>query len=464
MPFDKFHEECGVIGIFNHPEASKLAYLGLHALQHRGQEGAGIVTSDGKKIRIERGMGLVSEIFTRERLNRLSGRAAMGHNRYSTAGESLLKNVQPLLVNYSLGQMSVAHNGNLLNAQYIKDQLEAYGSIFHTTSDTEVVVHLIAVSKYATLADRIVDALNRVKGAYSMLFMNEKEMIAVRDPRGIRPLVLGKMDEAYVVASETCAFDLIEAEYLREIKPGEMLIVNNEGAHSSFPFPRKERKACIFEHVYFARPDSVIFGNTVNTVRMNFGRALAREHPVEADVVVPVPDSGMPPSLGYAEESGIPFEPALIRNHYVGRTFIEPEHAIRHFGVKLKLNPVREALQGKRVILVDDSIVRGTTSRKIVKMVRDAGAREVHMRVSSPPTTHPCFYGIDTPTRKELIASSHTVEDIRRYITADSLGYLSVEKMMEAVPDQADGYCLACFSGKYAIRFPEIQRNQLELF
>ncbi len=464
MPFDKFHEECGVIGIFNHPEASNLAYLGLHALQHRGQEGAGIVSSDGKKLSIERGMGLVSEIFTRRRLKRLPGITAMGHNRYSTAGESHVKNVQPLLVNYSLGQVSVAHNGNLINAQYIKDQLEAYGSIFHTTSDTEVVIHLIAISKYATLADRIVDALSQVKGAYSMLFMSEKELIAVRDPRGIRPLVLGKLDGTYVVASETCAFDLIEAEYLREIEPGEMLIINNEGIHSTSPFAPAERKACIFEHVYFARPDSIIFGNTVNTVRKNFGRALAREHPVEADVVVPVPDSGMPPSLGYAEESGIPFELALIRNHYVGRTFIEPEHAIRHFGVKLKLNPVREALQGKRVILVDDSIVRGTTSRKIVKMVRDAGAREVHMRVSSPPTTHPCFYGIDTPTRNELIASSHTVEDIRRYITADSLGYLSVEKMMDAVPHCQDGYCLACFTGNYAIRFPEIQRNQLELF
>ncbi len=464
MPFDKFQEECGVIGIFNHPEASNLAYLGLHALQHRGQEGAGIVSSDGRKLNIERGMGLVSEIFTRSRLKRLPGKTAMGHNRYSTAGGSHLKNVQPLLVNYSLGQMSVAHNGNLINAQYIKDQLEAYGSIFHTTSDTEVVIQLIAISKYSTLADRIVDALSQVKGAYSMLFMNEKELIAVRDPRGIRPLVLGKLEETYIVASETCAFDLIEAEYLREIKPGEMLIINNEGLHSSFPFARMERKACIFEHIYFARPDSIIFGSTVNTVRKNFGRALAREHPVEADVVVPVPDSGMPPSLGYSEESGIPFELALIRNHYIGRTFIEPEHAIRHFGVKLKLNPVREALQGKRVILVDDSIVRGTTSRKIVKMVRDAGAREVHMRISSPPTTHPCFYGIDTPTRKELIASSHEVEDIRRYITADSLGYLSVEQMMEAVPSRKDGYCMACFTGSYPIRFPEIKRNQLELF
>jgi amidophosphoribosyltransferase len=461
---DKFHEECGVIGIFNHPEAANMTYLGLHALQHRGQEGAGIVTSDRQKLFIERGMGLVSEIFTRERLKRLPGSISIGHNRYSTAGGSHLKNVQPLLVNYSLGQMSVAHNGNLVNAQFIRDQLEAYGSIFHTTSDTEVVIHLIAVSKYPTLPDRIVDALGQVRGAYSMLFMNEKEIIAVRDPRGIRPLALGKLNDTYLVASETCAFDLIEAEYLREIEPGEMLIINEEGLHSSFPFVPAERKACIFEYVYFSRPDSIVFGETVNTVRMNFGRALAREHPCEADVVVPVPDSGMPPSLGYAEESGIPFELALIRNHYIGRTFIEPEHSIRHFGVKLKLNPVREALEGKRVVLVDDSIVRGTTSRKIVKMIRAAGAREVHMRISSPPTTHPCFYGIDTPTRKELIASSHQIEDIRRYITADSLGYLSVEKMMEAVPNRNDGYCLACFTGDYSIRFPEIKRNQLELF
>jgi len=463
MTPDKFHEECGVFGIFNHPEAANMTYLGLHALQHRGQEGAGIVSSDGDRLYVERDMGLVSEIFTRERIKRLPGTMAMGHNRYSTTGASHLKNVQPILVNYSLGQVCVAHNGNLVNAQLIKDQLEAYGSIFHTTSDTEVVVHLIAGSKFPRLPERIVGALNQVRGAYSMLFMNEQELIAVRDPRGIRPLVLGSMDGATVIASETCAFDLIEAQYVREIEPGEMLIVNREGIHSSFPFMRQERKCCIFEYIYFARPDSIVFGNTVNDVRKDFGRVLARKHPCDADIVVPVPDSGMPPSLGYAEESGIPFELALIRNHYIGRTFIEPEHAIRHFGVKLKLNPVRSALKGKRVVLVDDSIVRGTTSRKIVKMIRDCGAREIHMRISSPPTTHPCFYGIDTPTRKELIASSHSVDEICKYITADSLRYLSIEDMLEAVPDREKGFCMACFTGDYSIRFSEAKKDQLQL-
>jgi len=463
MTPDKFHEECGVFGIFNHPEAANMTYLGLHALQHRGQEGAGIVSSDGDRLYVERDMGLVSEIFTRERIKRLPGTMAMGHNRYSTTGGSHLKNVQPILVNYSLGQVCVAHNGNLVNAQLIKDQLEAYGSIFHTTSDTEVVVHLIAGSKFPRLPERIVGALNQVRGAYSMLFMNEQELIAVRDPRGIRPLVLGSMDGATVIASETCAFDLIEAQYVREIEAGEMLIVNREGIHSSFPFMRQERKCCIFEYIYFARPDSIVFGNTVNDVRKDFGRVLARKHPCDADIVVPVPDSGMPPSLGYAEESGIPFELALIRNHYIGRTFIEPEHAIRHFGVKLKLNPVRSALKGKRVVLVDDSIVRGTTSRKIVKMIRDCGAREIHMRISSPPTTHPCFYGIDTPTRKELIASSHSVDEICKYITADSLRYLSIEDMLEAVPDREKGFCMACFTGDYSIRFSEAKKDQLQL-
>jgi len=463
MTPDKFHEECGVFGIFNHPEAANMTYLGLHALQHRGQEGAGIVSSDGDRLYVERDMGLVSEIFTRERIKRLPGTMAMGHNRYSTTGASHLKNVQPILVNYSLGQVCVAHNGNLVNAQLIKDQLEAYGSIFHTTSDTEVVVHLIAGSKFPRLPERIVGALNQVRGAYSMLFMNEQELIAVRDPRGIRPLVLGSMDGATVIASETCAFDLIEAQYVREIEPGEMLIVNREMIHSSFPFMRQERKCCIFEYIYFARPDSIVFGNTVNDVRKDFGRVLARKHPCDADIVVPVPDSGMPPSLGYAEESGIPFELALIRNHYIGRTFIEPEHAIRHFGVKLKLNPVRSALKGKRVVLVDDSIVRGTTSRKIVKMIRDCGAREIHMRISSPPTTHPCFYGIDTPTRKELIASSHSVDEICKYITADSLRYLSIEDMLEAVPDREKGFCMACFTGDYSIRFSEAKKDQLQL-
>ncbi len=461
---DKFREECGVFGIYNHPEAANMTYLGLHGLQHRGQEGAGIVASDGQRLVAERDMGLVSEIFTRERIAKLPGPMAMGHNRYSTTGSSKLENVQPILVNYALGPMSVAHNGNLVNAQFIRDQLEAYGSIFHTTSDTEVVVHLIANSRFPTFEERIVDALSQIRGAYSMLFMNEDKLIAVRDPRGIRPLSLGIVDDAYVVASETCAFDLIEAEYIKEIEPGEMLVIDEHGLHSSFPFPKRDRKACIFEYIYFSRPDSIVFGQTVHTVRKEFGRLLALEHPCDADVVIPVPDSGMPPSLGYAEASGIPFELGLIRNHYVGRTFIEPEHSIRHFGVKLKLNPVREIIEGKRVVLVDDSIVRGTTSRKIVKMIRDAGAKEVHMRISSPPTTNPCYYGIDTPTRKELIASSHEVDEIRRYITADSLGYLSVETLLNAVADREEGYCLACFTGDYAIRFAKPRKEQLELF
>lgn len=464
MKPDTFHDECGVFGIFNHREAANMTYLGLHGLQHRGQEGAGIVSSDGQNIYAERDMGLVSEIFTRERINRLPGSMAMGHNRYSTTGASKLKNVQPLLVDYSLGQVSVAHNGNLVNSGFLKDQLEAYGSIFHTTSDTEVVVHLIAGSRYPKLTERIIDALGQVRGAYSMLFMSEKELIAVRDPRGIRPLVLGAVDGACVVASETSAFDLIEADYVREIEPGELLVINDHGLHSSFPFPPRERKSCIFEYVYFARPDSIVFGNTVNDVRKEFGRVLARKHPCDADVVVPVPDSGMPPSLGYAEASGIPYELALIRNHYIGRTFIEPEQSIRHFGVKLKLNPIKSALQGKRVVLVDDSIVRGTTSRKIVKMIRDAGAREVHMRISSPPTTHPCFYGVDTPTLKELIASSHTVEEICKYTTADSLAYLTIEEMMQAVPNQDRGFCMACFTGDYSIRFAVQKKDQLPLF
>jgi amidophosphoribosyltransferase len=465
MSLDKFNEECGVFGIFNHKEAANMTYLGLHALQHRGQEGAGIVSTEGQTLFVERGMGLVSEIFTRDRIARLPGTMAMGHNRYSTTGANKLKNVQPIVVDYSLGQMCVAHNGNLVNAKFLKDQLEAYGSIFHTTSDTEVVVHLIAGSRYPKFSERIIDALGQVRGAYSMLFMSEKELIAVRDPRGVRPLVLGAVDGAYVVASETSAFDLIQAEYVREVEPGEVLIINKDGIQSLFPFPARKRNGCIFEYIYFARPDSIVFGNTVNDVRKEFGRVLARKHPCNADVVVPVPDSGMPPSLGYAEESGIPFELALIRNHYVGRTFIEPEHSIRHFGVKLKLNPIKSALQGKRVVLVDDSIVRGTTSRKIIKMIREAGAKEVHMRISSPPTTHPCFYGIDTPTRKELIASSHDVDEICNYITADSLNYLTIEEMLDSVPNREQGFCKACFTGDYPIPFfMAAHKNQLQLF
>ncbi len=462
---DRFHDECGVFGIFGHPEAANLVYLGLYALQHRGQEGAGIVSSDGEILRIEKGLGLVSDIFSEENIAKLKGSAAIGHNRYSTTGASqIVENVQPLLVNYALGSLAVAHNGNLTNYGAIKDELEAYGSIFHTSVDSEIIVHLIAHSKSGSLSTRAVDALQKVEGAYSLLILSEQEMIGIRDPNGFRPLCLGMLDGAYVLSSETCALDLIEAQYIRDVEPGEVVIINKDGMKSYHPFPEARQSCCIFEFIYFARPDSYVFGENVNFVRKMMGKRLAGEHPVEADLVVPVPDSGVPAALGYAEESGISFDMGLIRNHYVGRTFIEPKANIRHFGVKIKLNPVRRLLEGKRVILVDDSIVRGTTSRKLVKMVRKAGAKEVHMRISSPPTTHPCFYGIDTPTRQELIASSHTVEEIRRYMTADSLGYLSLEGLLGVIPDSMNRFCTACFTGDYPIAFPENRMSQLGLF
>ncbi|MBI3392708.1 MAG: amidophosphoribosyltransferase [Nitrospirae bacterium] len=461
---DKFREECGIFGIYGHPEAANMAYLGLYALQHRGQEGAGIVSSDGKQLHIEKAMGLVADIFSTERLSRLPGALAIGHNRYSTAGGSSLKNVQPLLVNYALGGLALSHNGNLTNAGLIRDELEAYGAIFQSTSDTEAIVHLIAQSEAATLPERIVEALSKVEGAYSLLVMNEKTLIGVRDPHGFRPMCLGTLDGATILASETCALDLIEAEYIRDIEPGELIQIGPNGTLSIFPFPKVEPAHCVFEYIYFARPDSIVFGNTVNGIRKALGRQLARETGVEADVVIPVPDSGVPAALGYAEEARLPYENGLIRNHYVGRTFIEPQQTIRHFGVKIKLNPVREALAGKRVVVVDDSIVRGTTCKKIVKMIRQAGAKEIHVRISSPPTTHPCFYGIDTPTRQELIASSHSTEEIRRYITADSLGYISLEGVMSVVPNSANSFCAACFSGRYPVAFPWEADVQLGLF
>ncbi len=461
---DKFREECGIFGIYGHPEAANMAYLGLYSLQHRGQEGAGIVSSDGKQLHIEKAMGLVADIFSTERLSRLPGALAIGHNRYSTAGGSSLKNVQPLLVNYALGGLALSHNGNLTNAGLIRDELEAYGAIFQSTSDTEVIVHLIAQSDAATLPERIVEALSRVEGAYSLLVMNEKTLIGVRDPHGFRPMCLGTLDGAYILASETCALDLIEAEYIRDIEPGELIQIGPNGIESIFPFPKVEPAHCVFEYIYFARPDSMVFGNTVNGIRKALGRQLARETGVEADVVIPVPDSGVPAALGYAEEARLPYENGLIRNHYVGRTFIEPQQTIRHFGVKIKLNPVREALAGKRVVVVDDSIVRGTTCKKIVKMIRQAGAKEIHVRISSPPTTHPCFYGIDTPTRQELIAASHSTEEIRRYITADSLGYISLEGVMSVVPRSGNSFCAACFSGRYPVQFPWEADVQLGLF
>jgi amidophosphoribosyltransferase len=462
--FDKFNEECGVFGIYNHPEAANLTYLGLHQLQHRGQESAGLVTSDGMRMRVHLGMGLVSDVFNERVLAELPGCHAIGHVRYSTTGSSIIKNAQPLFVETGHGPIGFAHNGNIVNAPSLRSELEEAGSIFQSTMDTEVVAHLYARSKKTKLHERIVDGLCRVRGSYSLLALVETRLIAVRDPFGFRPLVLGRLRESYVVASETCALDLIDAEFIREIEPGEMLVISRKGLESFRPFPPVPPRQCIFEYIYFARPDSFIFGNQVYPIRKAFGHELAKESPVEADVVIPVPDSGIVAALGFSEESGIPFEMGLMRNHYVGRTFIEPEQSIRHFGVKLKLNPVRGVLEGKRVVVVDDSIVRGTTSRKIVKMIREAGAREVHMRISSPPTRHSCFFGIDTPTESQLIAATHAVEEINRFLTTDSLGYLSIEGMRRAVKDSSFVYCDACFSGNYPIRPDGTEGVQLGLF
>ncbi|HYX91570.1 MAG TPA: amidophosphoribosyltransferase, partial [Myxococcaceae bacterium] len=444
---------CGVFGIYGHDEASNLTYLGLHALQHRGQESAGIVSSSQGSLHSFRAMGLVADVCTADVLAELPGNAAIGHVRYSTAGVSQLKNAQPLYVRYQGGQLGVAHNGNLVNAQSLRDELESTGAIFQSDSDTEVLIHLIARSRESSFAARVVESLKRVEGAYSLLFLTDKQLVAVRDPRGFRPLVLGKLKGAWVLASETCALDLIEAEFIREVEPGELVMIDEHGLRSERPFAPRRLGRCVFEHVYFARPDSVLFGSSVFEVRKNLGRQLAREQPAEADLVIAVPDSGVPSALGYAQQSGIPFDVGLIRSHYVGRTFIEPQQSIRHFGVKLKLSAVRSVLQGKRVVVVDDSIVRGTTSRKIVKMLRAAGATEVHLRISSPPTRWPCYYGIDTPSRQELIASSHAIEEIARYVTADSVGYLSIEGLSAAVGDPNNQtFCNACFSGEYLTR------------
>jgi len=463
---DKYKDECGIFGIFGHPEAANMTYLGLYALQHRGQESAGIVSSSGSgQLHSHKAMGLVADIFREDVLRKLPGQAAIGHVRYSTTGDSHLKNAQPFVVDYSRGTIAVTHNGNLVNARILRDELEAYGSIFQSGTDTEVLVHLIAQSKANTLTDRIADSLKRVKGAYSLVFLTGDQMVAVRDPNGFRPLALGRLKDGWVVASETCAFDLIEAEYVRDIEPGEILLIDRHGPKSLRPFDKAPYTPCIFEFIYFARPDSNIFGANVYAVRKNFGRELATENPIDADIVIPVPDSGVPAAIGFAEESKIPFQMGLIRSHYVGRTFIEPKDAIRHFGVKIKLNAVKELLKGKKVVVIDDSIVRGTTSRKIVKMIRDAGAKEVHMRISSPPTTCPCFYGIDTPTKNELIASSHNVDEITKYITADTLRYLSIEGLYKAVADAGGSFCDACFTGKYPVEFPaEGREPQLALF
>lgn len=461
--FHDIHEECGVFGIYGHPEAANLTYLGLYALQHRGQEGAGICSSDGKQIFLEKSMGLIADIFSEKRLRRLPGHIAIGHNRYSTAGTSVLKNVQPIVANFALGTLAIAHNGNLVSASDLRDSLEDEGAIFQSSSDSEVIVHLIAHSKGNDFYERVAHAVSQISGSFSLLILREKELIAVRDPFGVRPLSLGMKDGAVVIASETCAFDLIGATYIRDIEPGEVLIVNEQGLESLKIFNSHRKAFCVFEFIYFSRPDSNIFGGqNVNEMRKEFGRQLARESRIDADLVIPVPDSGVPAAIGFSEESRIPFDFGLIRNHYVGRTFIEPKHSIRHFGVKIKLNPVRKLLEGKRLIVIDDSIVRGTTSKKIVKMLREGGgAKEVHVKISSPPTIGPCFYGIDTPTRRELIASTHLLDEIRKYVTADTLSYLSLEGLKKIVPD-SHNYCTACFDCDYPISFPGEHLKQME--
>ena len=458
--FDKFHEECGVFGVLGRSDAANLVYLGLYALQHRGQESAGIasVTPEGR-IASEKEMGYVADVFTHERLSRLPGDTALGHVRYSTAGGSMLCNAQPIVAMTSKGSIAVAHNGNLVNGDELRRHLESEGAIFNSMSDTEVIVHLIARSKEPDLERAFIDALSRVEGAYAVALLAPDRIYAARDPYGFRPLVLGRLDDdAWTISSETCAFDLIGATTEREIRAGEMIAIERIGGTPTVRVVREARAdreaRCIFEHVYFARPDSVVFGNNVAQVRQRIGANLAKEHPIDGDVVVPVPDSGVFAALGYALESGIPFQYGLVRNHSDGRTFIEPKQTIRNFGVKVKLNPVRELVAGKRVVLVDDSIVRGTTSKKIVRMLKQSGAAEVHMRISSPPTAWPCFYGIDTPERRDLIGSSHSVEQIRDFIEADSLGYLSEEGLLKAVENGDDPrrlYCTACFTGKYPV-------------
>jgi amidophosphoribosyltransferase len=454
-----FRDECGVFGIYGHDDAARLAYLGLYQLQHRGQESCGIVASDGL-LRSERAMGLVSEVFDEERLNRLPGTAAIGHTRYSTAGEVSVREAQPFLIACKHGQVAVCHNGNLPFATEERKRLERDGAIFSSTSDTEVILHRIARSRAESVEGAVPEVLCETEGAFSMLFLTPDALIAVRDPRGFRPLALGRLDGAWVVASETCAFDLIGATYVRDVEPGEMIVVTDAGLRSSFPLPERRHSFCVFEHVYFSRPDSIIYGRSVNESRHKMGKRLAVEQPADADLVVPVPDSGVAAAIGYAAESGINFRFGLVRNHYVGRTFIEPKQSIRSFGVRLKLNPVRDLISGRRVVLIDDSIVRGTTSKKIVRLVREAGAREVHVRISCPPTVSPCYYGVDTPDKEELIAARMSVGEVRDFIEADSLGYLSMEGMLEACGLPPDTSCVACWSGHYPTRINTAAETQ----
>ncbi len=461
---DKPKEECGVFGIYGVEHAANLTYLGLYALQHRGQESAGIASSDGHHIYRYAGMGRVVDVFKEHHIQNLTGHISIGHNRYSTTGSSFLRNAQPLRADSILGPIVVAHNGNLVNAGELRRLLESQGSIFQTSIDSEVIVHLMAHSGMTNFLEAMIHALRQIRGAYSLLVMNRDTIYAIRDQRGFRPLVLGQLNGAPVVASETCAFDIIDAEYVREIKPGEILEIGPRGIQSYFPFEKSDESLCIFEYIYFSRPDSIIFGKSVHEKRVSLGRFLAREAPVDADIVVPIPDSSKSAALGYARESGIPYELAMIRSHYIGRTFIEPSQKIRDFGAKIKYNVVESAVRGKRIILVDDSIMRGTTMRKIITMFRKKGAKEIHVRISSPPTKHPCYYGIDIPTHDELIASTNTIEEIRRYLDVESIAYMSVESMLAAVNMPACGFCTACFDGSYPLERDFCEGNQKYLF
>ncbi len=455
MDNDKFNDECGVFGIYGHPEAPALTRLGLYALQHRGQESAGIATADGERLRLTRAMGQVSEAFDERFLNSMTGDVAVGHVRYSTAGDSRIVNAQPLLIDCVHGEIALCHNGNLVNAAELRSYLVGRGHIFQTNSDTEVVLHLYARSQAPTPQDAIVESVGQVRGAFSLLLLTKDHLIAVRDPHGFRPLALGTLGDATVICSETCALDLIGAKYQRDVEPGEVLVIGRDGPRSYRPIQTAQFSHCVFEHVYFARPDSLVFGQSVNEVRTNLGRLLAKEAPADADVVVPIPDSGMCAAVGFAEESGLPIRMGLIRNHYVGRTFIAPQQEIRGFRVRVKLNPVRSILENKKVILVDDSLVRGTTSRKIVGMVRAAGAREIHMRISCPPTMSPCYYGIDTPSRSELLGATHSIDEIRDFVKSDTLSYLSLDGLREAVGHRSGDYCTSCYTGEYPVEAPK---------
>ncbi|MES0371626.1 MAG: amidophosphoribosyltransferase [Mariprofundaceae bacterium] len=460
---DHFRDECGVFGVYNHPEAANLTYLGLYAQQHRGQESAGIVCTDGHTFNSHRGMGLVADVFQKSEIAELNGKSSIGHVRYSTSGESGLRNCQPFSFEYAHGAIAMCHNGNIVNAQELRKELEKEGSIFQSTSDTEVLIHLVAKSKSPATRERLAEAIHKLQGGFSLLVLTESSLFGVRDKNGIRPLVLGELEGSYVLASETCAFDLIGAQYVRDVEPGEMVLIDKDGIQSLKPFDNPASKFCVFEYVYFARPDSNLEGINVYEARYQIGVELAKESPVEADIIVPVPDSGVPPAMGFAEAAGIPFQMGLIRNHYVGRTFIEPQQSIRNFGVKLKLNPNRKLIEGKRVVLVDDSIVRGTTSRKIVEMVRAAGAKEVHMRISSPPTKHSCFYGINTPDPDELLANKMNLDEMCKAINADSLAFVSPDGMYRAIGKPRDVHCDACFSGDYPVPIDGPRSPQLSL-